>query len=111
MTITRRGFLQAILAAGVAPAVIDSGVLMPVRKIVTSPPLIIFAPRPLERYGCILGREIGPHWPTHLMALERAMMFGVGGIVIGQRNEFTVRLATDEEIAKITRPAKRSRAR
>lgn len=28
----RRGFLQAILAAGVAPAVIRSGVLMPVRS-------------------------------------------------------------------------------
>lgn len=31
---TRRGFLQAILAAGVAPAVVGSGVLMPVRKII-----------------------------------------------------------------------------
>jgi len=31
---TRRGFLQAILACGVAPAVIGSGVLMPIRAIV-----------------------------------------------------------------------------
>ncbi len=30
----RRGFLQAILAAGVAPAVVGSGVLMPVRRVV-----------------------------------------------------------------------------
>jgi hypothetical protein len=29
----RRGFLQAILAAGVAPAVVGSGVLMPVRLV------------------------------------------------------------------------------
>lgn len=29
----RRGFLQAILAAGVAPAVVGSGILMPVRAI------------------------------------------------------------------------------
>lgn len=30
----RRGFLQSILAAGVAPAVVGSGILMPVRSIV-----------------------------------------------------------------------------
>ena len=30
----RRGFLQAILAAGVAPAVVGSGILMPVRTII-----------------------------------------------------------------------------
>lgn len=29
----RRGFLQSILAAGVAPYVVSSGVLMPVKKI------------------------------------------------------------------------------
>lgn len=32
---TRRGFLASILAAGVAPAAIGSGVLMPVRQIWT----------------------------------------------------------------------------
>lgn len=31
--ITRRGFMKAILAAGVAPAVVGSGILMPVRTI------------------------------------------------------------------------------
>jgi len=31
----RRGFLQAILAAGVAPAFVGSGVLMPVRELWT----------------------------------------------------------------------------
>ena len=31
----RRGFLSSILAAGIAPAAIGSGVLMPVRKIWT----------------------------------------------------------------------------
>src|SRR2546430_89764 len=30
----RRGFLQVILAAGVAPAVVGSGVLMPIRALV-----------------------------------------------------------------------------
>lgn len=30
---TRRGFLGAILAAGVAPAAVGSGILMPVKKI------------------------------------------------------------------------------
>lgn len=33
MTITRRGFMKAILAAGVAPSVVGSGILMPVRTI------------------------------------------------------------------------------
>jgi hypothetical protein len=31
--VNRRGFLQSILAAGVAPAVVGSGVLMPVRLV------------------------------------------------------------------------------
>ena len=31
---TRRGFLASILAAGVAPAAVGSGILMPVRQIV-----------------------------------------------------------------------------
>ncbi|MGE4243704.1 twin-arginine translocation signal domain-containing protein [Ramlibacter sp.] len=31
---TRRSFLAGILAAGVAPAAVGSGILMPVRKIV-----------------------------------------------------------------------------
>lgn len=30
----RRGFLKGILAAGVAPAVVGSGILMPVRKLI-----------------------------------------------------------------------------
>ena len=36
----RRGFLQAILAAGVAPAFVGSSILMPVRG-------LIFAPEPV----------------------------------------------------------------
>ncbi len=35
MSTTRRGFLAGILAAGFAPAAIGSGILMPVRSIVT----------------------------------------------------------------------------
>lgn len=34
---TRRGFLGSILAAGMAPAAIGSGILMPVRKIIAPP--------------------------------------------------------------------------
>ncbi len=34
---TRRGFLASILAAGVAPVVIGSGILMPVRKLWVPP--------------------------------------------------------------------------
>lgn len=41
----RRGFLKAILAAGVAPYVVTTaGVLMPVRKIATVPTIIGFDP-------------------------------------------------------------------
>lgn len=35
--VTRRSFMAAILAAGVAPHVVRSGVLMPVREIWTAP--------------------------------------------------------------------------
>ena len=35
----RRGFLQSILAAGVAPAVVGSGILMPIKKLWTPPPI------------------------------------------------------------------------
>lgn len=34
---TRRTFLANILAAGVAPAAVGSGILMPVRRIITDP--------------------------------------------------------------------------
>ncbi len=40
MSMNRRGFLKSILAAGVAPAVVGSGVLMPVRKIFAPPAFI-----------------------------------------------------------------------
>lgn len=39
MTLSRRSFLGVILAAGVAPAAIGSGILMPVRKLWTPPGL------------------------------------------------------------------------
>lgn len=38
----RRGFLKAILAAGVAPAVVGSGVLMPVRGLISMRPSGIY---------------------------------------------------------------------
>ena len=38
--IARRGFLGAILAAGVAPAFVRAGVLMPVKEIWVPPPIV-----------------------------------------------------------------------
>lgn len=40
MTLQRRSFLGAMLAAGVAPAIARSGVLMPVRRLVPGSTLI-----------------------------------------------------------------------
>jgi hypothetical protein len=40
MTISRRGFLGAILASGIAPAVGTAGILMPVKKIIV-PELVL----------------------------------------------------------------------
>ena len=38
----RRGFMQSILAAGIAPWVVTSaGVLMPVRKVIAAPQIIL----------------------------------------------------------------------
>lgn len=42
----RRGFLQSVLAAGVAPAFVGSGILMPVRKLITAPDII--TPKSIE---------------------------------------------------------------
>ncbi len=39
----RRGFLKGILAAGVAPAVVGSGILMPVRMV--HPEMVALAPK------------------------------------------------------------------
>lgn len=38
METNRRGFLKAMLALGVAPAVVGSGILMPVRKVLAATP-------------------------------------------------------------------------
>ena len=40
----RRGFLAGILATGVAPAVISSGVLMSVRKLIVPEPRVLIEP-------------------------------------------------------------------
>ena len=37
----RRSFLKSILAAGVAPAIVGSGILMPVRKLLVPPQEIV----------------------------------------------------------------------
>lgn len=46
--ITRRAFLQSILAAGIAPAVCKAGILMPVRSIV-APAQELFIPQGVFR--------------------------------------------------------------
>lgn len=46
MDIKRRGFLGAILAAGVAPAFVGSQILMPVRKIIVPDQQIAAEPLP-----------------------------------------------------------------
>lgn len=55
----RRGFLQAILACGVAPAVIR-GVLMPVRQVAVATPAQIWAFGTSSTTVCVTGySEIG----------------------------------------------------
>ena len=53
----RRGFLAGILAAGFAPAAIGSGVLMPVRRIVT-PQVILDVPK-------VLIQDLNKHYIDH----------------------------------------------
>lgn len=50
MILSRRGFLAGIIAAGMAPAIVRAGIIMPIKPqlIVAPPPLII------ERGGLIL---------------------------------------------------------
>lgn len=45
----RRGFLASILAAGVAPAVVGSGILMPVRKLLVPDQRIDLSEEALEQ--------------------------------------------------------------
>jgi len=53
----RRGFLKAILAAGTAPYIISSGVLMPVKKILL-PENYMLTDLYLEIDGFYIGRRI-----------------------------------------------------
>lgn len=56
----RRGFLSSILAAGVAPAAIGSGVLMPIKRIVLPEYLEIIDPTmDALRYATLYPMEIG----------------------------------------------------
>lgn len=50
MNLSRRGFLAGIIAAGVAPAIIRAGIIMPIKPalVVAAPPLVI------ERGGLLL---------------------------------------------------------
>ena len=50
MSMSRRGFLKSILAAGVAPAVVGSGALMPIRKIAVPRGTVfrVYQPAPID---------------------------------------------------------------
>lgn len=93
----RRGFLGAILAAGVAPAIGHAGILMPVRKIVTGIGWVsLYADRrnpaqiatAIDQYGRLYemtnGNEELAQWHAeiidnvHLAAIRR--MLGTPGV-------------------------------
>ena len=62
--INRRGFLQSILAAGVAPAVIGSGILMPVRTIlVPEAAKLIISPEGAEGLNVLFRGYPKLMWP------------------------------------------------
>ena len=52
----RRGFLGAILAAGVSPAFVSSGILMPIKRPIEVPPL--FTAEDIE-HGLFYGMQPG----------------------------------------------------
>lgn len=69
--IARRGFLLGMLAAAAAPAIVRSGVLMPVKPVIWTPPAA-FVP-PVGGYYQVfahssmyeeLVRAIRPPWPA-----------------------------------------------
>lgn len=59
MSIKRRSFLKSMLVAGVAPAVIGSGILMPIRKLIVPSSEIELAPNITLKYWI---RPKGKDW-------------------------------------------------
>ncbi len=62
----RRGFLAGILATGVAPAVVGSGILMPVRRVVT-PELYVFEASREIYIGPVGFFFDGVQWPSEVL--------------------------------------------
>ena len=73
----RRGFLGAMLAAAVAPAVVKSGVLMPVRPIWT-PPVWMGMDFGVEDFTAQAYFD-GAQWQEHMLD---ALRYGVGAVRI-----------------------------
>lgn len=75
--IQRRGFLGAILAAGVAPAFVRSGVLMPVKEIWVPPPIV----QPSGQFG-YTGSNI---WEMEIGRVEGFRFIESPVVQLGQR--------------------------
>lgn len=71
----RRGLLRGILAAGIAPAVVGSGILMPLGKVWVPPPIVIH-----EGFKNAMLEDA-------LEQIERAVrdvvVYGTGGLYMG----------------------------
>lgn len=71
----RRGFLSSILAAGIAPAAISSGVLMPLGKVWVPQR---FDPRVFERAW------LGMYLEHAERAAMDVLVYGTGGLWVGE---------------------------
>jgi hypothetical protein len=85
MSLTRRGLLKGILAAGFAPAIGHAGILMPVKKIITLSDDIYVATdawQKLEARGGPNGYRVyrnGILIGEHVYEPDKAIMIPVGG--------------------------------
>lgn len=68
----RRGFLAGILAAGMAPAVVGSGVPMPVKKVWT----------PIPWQGPLTATEVARLQALMVDHMERAILFGSSALLV-----------------------------
>lgn len=73
---TRRGFLGAILAAGMAPAVVKAGVLMPIKREVWTPE----REEALERARARLRRDIELSMTSMASAIQVGDLFTIDGV-------------------------------
>lgn len=79
----RRGFLAGILGAGVAPAVVGSGVLMPVRKLAVPEPRVLIEPLHVIDPG---------HTQVCTVDLRTGDVFTIAGVTRGNRKNAALEL-------------------